>query len=939
MNELDDQILAAFSHAESGNWAAAARILLATSSQPDAKGVPAGADELVVRVGDKLQPSDPETAARLFRLAAISAGAPSQTAVARQHEVAAWGAAGDTRRARVAATAAQDAIVRLEDPTLQVTHLINLAVGLNSAGLSAEALRITSSALDLLDGVTADMAGTTSLLAALVNMATIEIDRGHYEPADFLLTRADAVAGHEHDAFLAGIRVNQAMVANAAGNQRDAIVKYEEAERLYHANGNDPVDVGYAIRGQAGTLAQIGRYDDALARFETAIALFSAADRPDEATRTRIGLVMAAASLGRPVPRAELDELARTIRSPLDAAQMWMNIANITANTGESDAAEALYQRARRLFARLGRRVDVARVDTSRAGAIRRSGRTPTARRILLRARRVLADEHSWRHVSHADHNLAVVYSQLADNAEGAEAARLSTRALTHALGAVAHLDLFRHDLPTLIDRRAVTEAAYPGLFPTAIQCALRADRPDVVAALVERARTQTEAIPAPDGQIHLRPPPPLRSHTSSPTVVGGDPTRTPLELSTLAGAVVGERALWLGWWTSPNGQLVRTWVGPHGAGADIVPAPAALLQQLRLSIADTIPADLDLAGGDHVRATRIARWRAATGPFLDDPILARQMELTFPPQTRRAVRAAWPNRPTTTQLLRDLSHALLGDHLNGLAGACSRPTPVLVAPPPEFGRVPWAALPVTTPAGPMTLVEAADLVVGLPAALLVPAPKDAGTTGRGLWLADPTSDLPHTRRAPKGAAWTVLGHDHQLASPENFIAALDSRPIVLVVRGHIRPGSPEDPTTAGFILKGREHTTAVTANDLARTETPTPPVAIILGCDGAGAATGPEWASVATALVWRGTRAIVTSTWPVLGEPLAEHSDIELVASVCRHGPLEGLWRWQRRHAQQFRTAPVEPASSLYRWAGLIVLPVGSKASIPIPDIELGIA
>ncbi|HET8658260.1 MAG TPA: tetratricopeptide repeat protein [Micromonosporaceae bacterium] len=215
---------------------------------------------------------------------------------------------------------------------------------------------------------------------------------------------------------LATVRINEAFAYSSSGDLRLARGAYREAAELYRRGGAEPRDVGYAVRGEASTLAQVGRFVEALVLYRQADELFDQAGLALERTRTAIGAVMARASLGERLDPDELDRLERQLRRlpPNEKGQLARNLGNIALNQGDPVRAERLYLRARRAFRMLGRTADVASVNTNRAVAARLLGDRARAVRLLLRAHRQLEPLHRWRQLGHINHNLALVLTEQA---------------------------------------------------------------------------------------------------------------------------------------------------------------------------------------------------------------------------------------------------------------------------------------------------------------------------------------------------------------------------------------------------------------------------------------------------------------------------------------------------------------------------------------------
>lgn len=891
----------------------------------------AGDDAAAVSLGNDLVGSEPELAARLFGRAAMIAQRAAQwsrAAGAFEREVAAWAAVGRVGEAAGAADRAVQALDRTGDEDIRLRVASNLAASLKEIGMAERAIAlledvITRRRADLDEG--ADRDTIEALAAAHVNLATVLIDQGR--TADGLAALRDAwlLTQQLGDPIrLATVRINEAFAYSSSGDLRLARGAYREAAELYRRGGAEPRDVGYAVRGEASTLAQVGRFAEALVLYRQADELFNQAGLAHELTRTAIGAVMAHASLGERIESGELDRLERQLRRlpPNEKGQLARNLGNIALNQGDHVRAERLYLRARRAFRMLGRTPDVASVDTNRAVAARRVGDRARAVRLLLRAHRQLEPLRRWRQLGHINHNLALVLTELAD-ADGPRVTRLRAEALARSCSAVAALDRFRHDLPTAHDRITLEQSVYPGLFPVAIQAAINAGRAPTVAALVERARIQPVLPTTPAGMAYLEPRPVAARPGDQP--VGG--TGQVVSLAAEADRLAGADALWIGWWNHHR-DLVTAITSPNQVHIDVRPLDRSLTL-LAATLAIPIEAEQNLAAGDQALASRLALWRAARGPLLNDAVLADRLAATLPARARAVVLAedvvVESAALNDAELLWPLSRLLLGDslldHLASAAAGGQR-QPLVLAPPPLLGRVPWAALPLSDPAaGPAhRLIAAADLVVALPASLSasLAATRTRHSRGAVLLVADPLGDLRSARRLHLPDA-VRLGHGASPATPAAFRAAVVDASL-LVLAAHIRPGMAADPAASALLLRRGDDggVAALTVAELAAVHAP--PTCLVLGCDGAGAATGNEWTGVATGLAWAGAAWVVTTTWPVIDDAETTKADEALIGHVLGRGARHGVWAWQRAHAAACRDRDRPTGSAVYRWGGTVV-------------------
>ncbi len=877
-------------------------------------------------LGDALLGPDAGLAADLAAWAADQAeevGRWPDVAAARERQVRALVAAGRIDEARAVAPVADAAAHRvIDDDDVRLGALTNLAAAMREVGLAERAIVLMRAVLaqrrtrlEIDDPpATGSRPAVDTLAAGLVTLAAILIDQGQAaEGLDLLIEAADHVRTLNDPVRLGTIHINQAVAYSSIGELRLARAAYREAADRYRDSGASPADLGFAIRGEAATLARSGRYAEARALYEQAERLFEAAGSVIDVARTAVGLVMTRVSLGERIDPADIDGIEERLAGlpPNEKGQLARNLGNIVLRAGDSDRAERLYVLARAQYELLERPADVASIDSNRAVLARRQGDLGRAHQLLLAAREMVEPMQRWQQLGQLDHNLALVLTELAERG-GDDAARWRVEASTRATDAVSALDRFRHDLPTARDRIALERSVYPGLFPVAIETALAVDRVTTVVGLVERARVQP-VLPATPGELAFLEPRPIAARPGDPPVGGSGP---PVYLAEEAERLAGPGARWIGWWADDT-DLVQVVSGQSDVRVEIRSLGDALT---RLAQALPIPTDAERERcQNNALADRLALWRAARGPLVADPQLAGQIAVVIPPTL---LESAVDDFDDAT-LLWPLSRLLLGDVLLDEVAAVGPRRPLVLAPPPLLGRIPWAALPVTDPdlGPPLRLVEVADLVIALPASLSAAVTGYGPDAGGVLLVADPRGDLPHARRL-RVADVERLGEGYPPASREAIVAAA-ARCGMLVLAGHVRPGEPADPAASAILLRpgpGEEPVTAViTVADLAALAVPG--TCILLGCDGAGAATGNEWTGIATGLIWAGARTVVTTTWPVIDDRITTHADEDLIGMIRRDGPHEGLWAWQRSHAAASRGDLRSPAHAVYRWAGTVVL------------------
>jgi len=906
----------------------------------DLAGQAAAAERAVrlVTQGEELQPTNPAAAARLFRHAAEitrAAGQISMTVGAYQREVQAWAAAGDARRARQAADRALASMDGVGDFEPRVALMTNVATALGSAGFDDEAIELLVGVHAMLSATPGPDPGTEA--AVLLNIAVSETKLGRTDSALTRLAAAAAIAERSANTrMLAAIRFNEAVAYSALHEERKSRAAYTTAFRLYREAGADDADIASAMRGQAATLAKLGRFAEAVDLYRQAITLFEQAGRPDEAFTTRIGEVMARHSHGASVTAGELDDLEGQLAGkPAEiVGQMSRNIGNIRMRLGDLDGAERAYLQARRAFRRLGRSADVASVDSNRALAVRDRGDLEGARRLLVRVRREQEERGNWLSVANADINLAGILEQLADQADPPRMSLLRAAARRSHRAAEA-IDRYRHQLGTPADRAAVIRTVYGGMFMVGIRLALRCGATEQVAALIEHARVQPVlADPAAEDRPFL-PPLPVAA-------ISGRGERA-ADVAVLADEAIrlgGPGARWLGWWLNAD-VIVGALTAPHGTTV-LVRTVEDELATLAAALPVPLPEER-AAAADEGTAARAALYRTLRGPLARDQDMAMLVASTLPGPVRQAAEAAGGYDVSDlddASLLWPLTRMLLPEPLRAElneAHGRGRRLPLIVAPPPELGRVPWAALPIEDPAvtaSPVRLVEAADVTVALPVSLSVSCGQRISPgreQGTALLVADPLGDLRHLRTLNLSGA-RRLGWKHEPAT-RAAVLRLAPQSQLLVLGAHVTPGTDADPAQSAILLAhpagGQD---PVTVADLARVRVP--PSCVLFTCDGAGAGVGNEWTGIATGLVWAGAEWVVATVCPTIEDKTAASLDQTLLDSVARRGSREGLWTWQRELAAAHRRAPGTPNAPL-RWATVVVTGSPHISSSALPGMS----
>ncbi len=858
-----------------------------------------------------------------------------------------------------------DELADLDDPQVSVAVLNNAATHLKSArafGLAEQVLR------DLL--ATNDLQ-PSDRIAALINLGTVvgevalsgqDQRKRDVGPALAVLGQAAELATVLGDQrLLGGVWYNRGFLYGRTGRSAEAVHAYAKSASAYEAGGGGAFDLAYVRRGQAAEAARNGRLGDAASLFRDASALFMEAGHPDESARTNVGLLMAMATAGQSPTRAQLDDLLAVIEltRPAEVPDMLMNFGNILG-ADDAQAALDLFRRADAHFADQGRARDVCRARHAQAVMIRRLGDPEGALAVMDQVRAQYVTWAIAKEVAEVDFNRSLTLMELGRNDE----------ALGAALTALEELDRHRHTLSGPADRAGILTNTYPHLFDVALDLARHAGDSDLVAALAERVRVQVNPASSPvAGSAQLEPPPEVLARPGARHIAGTGPG---VPLVAVARQLLGPGAAWLTW-TRHRDHLLRVLVTPTHTDVSAVAWPGDLLLDLRDAIADPTSDDIssamaqagnssgdvadggpaEVAASDAVNdamqaATRAALYRAATGPLLADPTLADRLRPTLDPRQT----AEWQGRVSSREtFLDELATALLPPALHldswvddstgspssehGLGDHVRR---LVIAPPVTLGRVPWAALPIRE----STLIEVADILLAPPLGTLShrKVRSDTRATGRDhsgsapdrdpdsktLWLFDARGDLSHCRAIPDQSG-ICLSHDTEPSATSDAVldALGDSRVDTLVIRGHVRAGSPADPLSTAILLSSDSE---LSARDLLTAKVTAPSRCIVLGCDAAGAATGSEWAGLPLALGFAGADVLVMTLWPVVDDSIQEELDIALLLKALAN-PAAGLLSWQRDQARRWRERE-EGAVQPYRWANISLIAVsGARVDV----------
>lgn len=906
-----------------------------------------GDAEQAVKAGDS------EKAAGLFSAAADDAaenGALVDAVRLRCAAVDSLADAGDQVGAR---SSAHRSAVDLSDVS-DSGEWVNLASSVNNAlvatGLLDESVRITAELVLRADTLAVSAEEPDLLCARARSMYASALARVYrFDESLLALDEARALAPANAWDVIGNIEYTTGL--NHAERNEIALARaaYSRARTAF-TKGGDQFDIAYIDRMDGAALARTGRFEEAIEAFEQAKVTFSDLGLQGEVDRCEPGILQSRLQLGGTTwSDQQLDDLEKVAArmSPSESVAMGLNLANVSLTQHDLDRARRLGRYYITLADELGLEVNAAKLRAGMAVVLRHDGDVEGAMADNRAARGVFARSGLLRETANADVNYALLLEETATGIAGQDAAtamKLRDQAADSAISAVRVLDDLRHSLPRAADRHQMIRRLYPHVSTVAIGACFRSDRHDEVAALVERARTQPVLNEGADGYMEPRP---VGTRVGAATISGSG---EPVYLSVLA-EEVQPGATWIGWWIDGD-RLIRSRTSASETDNENGELDRASLDRLAFCQPVVLSADLVASDDDSQLATIVALWRAASGPLVNDERIKARLSVLIPPRTAARLSGNETLQTvaglTADELLWPISQNLFADRwreeLVRIAADGER-TAVVLAPVTELGRIPWAALPITDPAlGPVRhLIDAADIAIGLPASLGAEPKTPASTSGdttpsptltagpatdrpasayTGVMVADAVGDLRWAARLRR-EGYIVLGSSGSApATREHLVAELGNRPSVLVINGHVSPGTETEPASAALVLTKEDRSfDRLTVAEIGRLGVP--PLCVILGCDGAGAATGTEWTGLAIGLVWAGARQVVTTSCPVIDDDINLTLDDELLAAMEGQHGARGLWAWQRMMARRYSADPGAPGYAPYRWASTVVLGV----------------
>jgi len=182
----------------------------------------------------------------------------------------------------------------------------------------------------------------------------------------------------------------------------------------------DQEGVAYAWWARGNAFLFLGRHDDCLAAYSTAISIFASLGRSEEGAQLQSNCMPPLMLLGR---YAEAQAMGLSALETLTSQGDTGAVANLLLNLGacaidQGDHAGALTQikRAAEIFTQLGDAVQAARCRVTQSLALEGLDRFAEAEALLRDALQVFADRGAWAPWARTALNLGVLCSRLADH-------------------------------------------------------------------------------------------------------------------------------------------------------------------------------------------------------------------------------------------------------------------------------------------------------------------------------------------------------------------------------------------------------------------------------------------------------------------------------------------------------------------------------------------
>lgn len=847
----------------------------------------------------------------------------------------------DTLRAAQLFRRARERSVQEEDGWGAFCALVGLVGVADPAG--------DGDAISELDDLIHKLPGNSVLLAqAKLNLGLAHLRSGRPERAAARLAEAAAEADRAGDGRVRAAALNNLAVVLSRTDRAEAARSIlREAAAAARAAGDEEAG-GDGLRILAATFGRLGRPQEAVDAYEESVKAYRAAELHHDAAVATIGLAMALSTLGEH-PRALklLHAAEAAMGDDLEGrAQATNNLGNVERKLGNLDGALRAYERALAAWAALpGSELDQARAKLNIASVLHRMAHFGEASEILDEVAPTYAARGTEQQQATWQSNRSALLADWADSQPATAPPDALAEALRLAVEAAGICERERYRLQEAADRFGLAVTTFGQVYRNLIRVAVMVSQDDLAASAIESVRSHAVVGQETTGHTLERPlvvePQPVMARAGTRTVsraIGG------VALSDLAVQLGGaDDARWLGCAVLGRNAHVAV-VDQERTDVSIRPFDPTILDHFQACLPVPATWEREAAARDpRVDLLRLVDWRVASGALGRDParaeLVSRSLPRTLLTQARGRPDVAAAAQASLDEVLWPFAEALLPpvlrEELSARAGSGDRAS-LVIATDPATGRLPWALLPLRPPdqhKPTVRLIDAARVVHAPPAALcaalLARQPEPSGASGDGLWVRNPSGDMPkalevalppHTEALDGYAATTNALTSRLLAQP----------PGLLAFTGHVNSGRLGLPSSQGLVLAspdGSRSTEVLDARRVLAGSIPFPARVLLLGCDSLGGA-ALEWTGIAAAMMWNGAREVVATLWPVQERKELHRMDAELVKAVMTRGGPDGVDAELRRRLHVHRSYPADQRTPVLRWGGIAA--IGWGRSVP---------
>lgn len=257
----------------------------------------------------------------------------------------------------------------------------------------------------------------------LLKRATVATDRANYADAGRLLDEAEGLVRGVDDELLADVLYQRGYLELRLGDPDAALDRFDEAHRGYREAGSD--DEIWARVSAANALSDLGRYDEALARYADARERIVELDESQALATLEMEIGLTLARTGQ--PRAARDRYERALAgyeehgSEVDVARCLQNLGSTLKDLGHVDEAIDAHRRAREIYRRYGMRSHEVDCDVNIAHVRWQQGHWQRAIEAYERARAAYEELGLPTEVADCDDGIGALLTELGRPEEAEE--------------------------------------------------------------------------------------------------------------------------------------------------------------------------------------------------------------------------------------------------------------------------------------------------------------------------------------------------------------------------------------------------------------------------------------------------------------------------------------------------------------------------------------